>query len=199
MNQYFINNNNLESKIKEIKYSFNDIEFSFFTDLGVFSKDKIDYGSAFLTEVILKEGNGNYKTILDVGSGYGFIGIVLTKMLNTNTTFSDVNKRALHLTKMNLKKNKLEGLVIESHAYNNIENKYDLIVSNPPIRAGKKVVLEILENAIKHLNQDGELWFVIRKDAGAKSIVKNLETTYIVKNLKKSKGFYVYCAKMIDN
>ena len=199
MNQYFINNNNLESKIKEIKYSFNDIEFSFFTDLGVFSKDKIDYGSAFLTEVILKEGNGNYKTILDVGSGYGFIGIVLTKMLNANTTFSDVNKRALHLTKMNLKENKLEGLVIESNAYNNIKNKYDLIVSNPPIRAGKKVVLEILENAIKHLNQDGELWFVIRKDAGAKSIVKKLESAYIVKNLEKSKGFYVYCAKMIDN
>lgn len=199
MNQYFINNNNLESKIKEIKYSFNDIEFSFFTDLGVFSKDKIDYGSAFLTEVILKEGNGKYKTILDIGSGYGFIGIVLTKMLNANTTFSDVNKRALHLTKMNLKENKLEGLVIESNAYNNIKNKYDLIVSNPPIRAGKKIVLEILENAKKHLNQNGELWFVIRKDAGAKSIVKKLESAYIVKNLEKSKGFYVYCAKMIDN
>lgn len=198
MNQYFINNNNLESKIKEIKYNVNDIEFSFFTDLGVFSKNKIDYGSAFLTEVLLKNKK-DYNNLLDIGSGYGFIGIVLTRLLNTKTTFSDVNKRALHLTNMNLEKNNLDGLVVESNAYENINGKFDLIVSNPPIRAGKKTVLEILEGATNYLDEEGELWFVIRKDAGAKSIVKALENIYKIENLEKSKGFYVYCAKKIDN
>ena len=83
--------------------------------------------------------------------------------------------------------------------YENVEGKFDLIVTNPPIRAGKKIVLNILLNSKHYLNKDGELWFVIRKDQGAKSIEKDLENTFNIENVKKSKGFYVYRAKTIDN
>ncbi len=199
MNQYFINNENLDSKLKEIKYDYNDISFSFYTDLGVFSKSKIDYGSNILINTLLNNNSHIYKNFLDIGCGYGFIGIVLSKINNIEGVFSDVNKRALHLTKINLQKNNIKGKVIESDGYINIDSKFDLIISNPPIRAGKKTVLNILKGAINYLNDLGELWFVIRKDQGAKSIVNNLKNVYHIELKQKSKGFYVYCAKKIDN
>ncbi len=112
---------------------------------------------------------------------------------------SDVNQRAVNLAKVNLKQNSVKGEVILSNGYENISNTYDLIITNPPIRAGKEVVLNILSNAKKHLNNEGELWFVIRKDHGAKSIEKILKNNYELNNVKKSKGFYIYQAKSIDN
>ena len=108
----------------------------------------------------------------------------------------DINKRAIHLCEMNIKLNKINAKIIESNIYENVNDKYDIIVTNPPIRAGKKVVLEILERAKEFLNKNGELWFVIRKDQGAKSMAKEIENTYNLEILKKSKGFYIFRAKM---
>ena len=108
----------------------------------------------------------------------------------------DINKRAIHLCEMNIKSNKVKAKVFESNIYENVKDKYDVIITNPPIRAGKKIVLEILERAKEFLNKDGELWFVIRKDQGAKSIAEELKNTYNLEILKKSKGFYIFKAKM---
>ena len=83
----------------------------------------------------------------------------------------------------------------DDNIYENINDKYDLIVTNPPIRAGKEVVYNILQNAKEHLNKDGELWFVIRKDQGVKSAIKHISENYIRKKIKKSKGFYIVKAK----
>ncbi len=194
MNQYFENNEQLNSELRTIKYNYQDIDFSFFSDLGVFSKNHIDYGSMFLVETLLNFKK-NYQSILDVGSGYGYIGIVLSKITNAPVMMVDINERAIHLCKKNIKENLINGDCLISNCYEKISNKYDLIVTNPPIRAGKKVVLEILLGAKNHLNEDGELWFVIRKDQGAKSIAKQLENDYFVKEVKKSKGFYIFYAK----
>ena len=108
----------------------------------------------------------------------------------------DINKRAIHLCEMNIKDNKVNAKAFESNVYDNVKDKYDVIVTNPPIRAGKKIVLEILARAKEFLNIDGELWFVIRKDQGAKSIAKELENTYNLEIIEKSKGFYIFRAKM---
>jgi 16S rRNA (guanine1207-N2)-methyltransferase len=194
LEQYFTNNNNLKSEIRIINYVKNGITFSFNSDNGVFAKDKLDYGSSFLIETLLCN-KGNYKNILDVGCGYGYIGIVLSKLFNCDVTMVDVNKRALHLTEMNIKENKVNGKIIESNCYENVKDKYDLIVSNPPIRAGNSIVLKILLEAKQHLNKDGELWYVIRKDQGAKSIFKKVNSEYNLELIDKSKGFYVYRAK----
>lgn len=194
MEHYFTNNENLKSELRYIKYNYQDYSFLFASDLGVFSKDKIDYGSRVLVESILESDN-DFKTILDVGCGYGFIGIVLSKILNKEVRLVDVNKRAVHLTNMNLKENKINGEVILSNIYERVSGSYDLIVTNPPIRAGKKVVLEILENAENFLSNIGELWFVIRKDQGVKSIIKKLENIYKLDIVKKDKGFFVVKAK----
>ena len=194
MEHYFTNNDSLESKLRTITYKHGLYDFSFVSDNGVFSKNKIDYGSILLVGSILNDQE-KYTSLLDVGTGYGFIGIVLSKVLSISADMIDVNKRAIHLCEMNIKENKINGKAFISDIYSNVSKKYDLIVTNPPIRAGKNVVLDILENAKEYLNKDGFLWFVIRKDQGAKSIAKSLENNYILTLVEKSKGFYVYKGK----
>jgi 16S rRNA (guanine1207-N2)-methyltransferase len=194
MDHYFTNNQNLKSEIREINFSYGKNDFIFLSDNGVFSKDKVDYGSFFLLDTFLKNSKLNTK-ILDVGCGYGFIGITLSKVLNTHVDMSDVNKRALHLTDRNIDKNKADAKTIESDGYSSIKGKYNVIITNPPVRAGKKVLLDILVNAKEHLEKDGELWYVLRKDQGAKSMAKTLSEYYQVTNIAKSNGFYIYCLK----
>lgn len=195
MEHYFTNNENLKSELITIVYKFDDNEFTFFSDNGVFSKNKIDFGSNLLIHTIVKNVNKKNLNILDVGCGYGLIGISLAKLLKSKAVMSDINKRALHLTEKNISVNKIEGRVIESDTYNNIDGKYDLIVTNPPIRAGKKQVYKILDDASNYLTDDGELWLVIRKEQGAKSTIEHLKERYQVNIMEKSKGFYIIMAK----
>lgn len=199
MEHYFINNANLKSEIRNIEYSYDKYHFMFLSDNGVFSKNKVDYASKLLLETFLKTKTdiGN-STVLDVGCGYGFLGIVISKVLKIKVDMVDVNKRALHLCERNIKENEIDGESFLSDAYENVKNKYEYIITNPPIRAGKKTILKILKGAKDHLKSDGELWFVMNKDHGAKSIIKILNETYKVEIFEKSKGFYVICAKIID-
>ena len=194
MEHYFTNTSNLKSEIRTIDYQYSDFVLSFSSDNGVFSKDKPDYGSRLLIENFLKhiDKKGN---ILDVGCGYGLIGITLAKVLDTHVDMCDVNKRAVHLTRMNIKKNKVDGNVFESNVYEHVIDTYDYIVTNPPIRAGKDIVLQILEGANNYLHPEGELWFVIRKDQGAKSTMKQVGKKFTCDVVEKSKGFYIIRAK----
>lgn len=195
MEHYFTNNTNLKSELRIIKYKYNGVNLNFFSDNGVFSKDKLDFGSNLLLETLFEnKGESNLK-VLDVGCGYGFLGISIAKILNANVTMCDVNKRALHLAEKNCLENKVNAQVLESDMYSSITDIYDLIITNPPIRAGKQVVYGILEGARDRLEAKGELWFVIRKDQGAKSTISHLEGLYECEIMKKSKGFYVVRAK----
>lgn len=197
MEHYFTNNPDLKSELREIPYILNGVNFNFFSDNGVFAKNKIDYASNLLVNSFLKQHEKNsLKTLLDVGCGYGFMGIVLAKILDYDVTLIDVNKRALHLCERNIKLNEIKGKAFLSDAYQNIDNKYDYIITNPPIRAGKETVMKILASAKDYLKEDGELWFVINKDQGAKSTKKALEEWYIIEVVDKSKGFYCYKAKI---
>lgn len=195
MEHYFTNNDDLKSEIRKINYSFSSFTFNFYSDLGVFSKDKIDYGSKLLLESYLAK-NLNKRKVLDLGCGYGFIGVVISKVTNSEVTLTDVNKRAVHLAKRNIEEIGVQGYAFISDAYQNIKEKYDVIITNPPIRVGKDKLLEILVNAKDYLNRDGELWFVMRKDQGAKSTRKILENYYSLEIIDKSKGFYVFRCKI---
>lgn len=194
MEHYFTNNEDLKSEFRTLKYEREGKDFSFTSDNGVFSKDKIDFGSRVLVETILQyETKKNH--ILDVGCGYGFLGIVLASFWESTVICVDVNKRALHLCEKNMRNNHINGEAILSNAYEQVEGIYDLIVTNPPIRAGKETVLHILKDAVNYLADDGVLWFVIRKDQGAKSIMKACEDVYECNIIAKEKGFYVIRAK----
>ncbi len=194
MNHYFINNENIKSEKRVIKYNYNSYDYEFISDNGVFSKNKIDYGSILLVETYLKNKR-KITNFLDVGCGYGFLSIVLSRELNIEGIGVDINKRAIKLASENAKLNNVSVSFKESDIYDKVQGKYDLIITNPPIRAGKKVVLEILKSAKKFLREDGEVWGVIRKDQGVKSILKELDCSYKVEIKEKSKGFYIFVLK----
>lgn len=196
MNQYFTNNDNIRSERRVIKYNYDSISFSFISDNGVFSKAKIDYGSRLLVDTYLKYNKDkNISSFLDVGCGYGFISILLSKILDVRGMGIDVNRRALKLAEENAKLNKVNVDFIESDCYKNVSGVYDLIISNPPIRAGKSVVLEILMGASDYMSYNSELWFVIRKDQGAKSVINEISSLYKIDIVEKSKGFFIIVAK----
>ena len=193
MTDHYFTNANLPSDTRKITYNFEDSSITFTSDLGVFSKDKLDYGSRLLIETFMNQGIYN-ASILDVGCGYGFIGLSLAKFRNAKVTMVDVNKRALHLANMNIKSNKIENAeAFESNVYESVEGKYDFIITNPPIRTGRETVLEFLRGAKEHLNENGELWFVMRKNHGALTVAKLIEDLYKIEVVEKSKGFLIFC------
>ena len=190
MSQYFNNDNSVPSNVVKTYANILGESFTFYTDNGVFSKTGVDFGSRLLLESLSLSDLGY--TLLDVGCGYGVFGIVLNKKLGIKCTMCDVNRRALHLAKRNIDKNKCSNCeVIESNCYENITGKYSTIITNPPIRAGKKIVYEILENARNYLEPGGSLIFVIRKEQGAKSIISDMQNLYNLTILEKKKGFFI--------
>lgn len=190
MAHYFTNEENLKSEIEKVIAEINGIPFYFYTDNGVFSKGELDFG----TELLLKNfkyDNPNNKMLLDIGCGCGPIGIYASH-LGFAVDMSDVNKRAIHLSKMSLKEQGLNANVFESDAYQNINSKYDYIVSNPPIRVGKEKLYEIIMGAKDHLTDNGELWIVVRKQQGAESLIRDMKKVYkSVEVITKKKGFYI--------
>lgn len=190
MAHYFTNEENLKSEIEKVIAEINGIPFYFYTDNGVFSKGELDFGTKLLLKNF-KYDNPNNKTLLDIGCGCGPIGIYASH-LGFTVDMSDVNKRAIHLSKMSLKEQNLNANVFESDAYKNITNKYDYIVSNPPIRVGKEKLYEIVMNAKEHLKDGGSLWIVVRKQQGAESMVRDMKNAYkTVEVIVKKKGFFI--------
>ncbi len=191
MSHYYENDPSLKSNIKNIDYTYYGNVINYQVDSGVFSKDRVDFGTNVLLQSLPTFTN---EKVLDVGCGYGAIGIAIAKVyLNCDVMMCDVNLRAISLTEKNIKLNNVKNAkVIESNTYENINDKYDIIITNPPIRAGKKVVMDICLNAIDHLKEDGKIYIVINKKHGAESLLKNMKERYKnVDILNKKNGYFV--------
>lgn len=189
MAHYFENNEDLISKEKKVQYTVNQQSFTVLTDYGVFSKKGLDFGTRSLLENL--DVNQMTGKILDFGCGYGPIGIYIAKHTKAEVHMVDINLRSLALAKKNSELNQVKTKIYESNIYENISDTFDFIISNPPIRVGKKILYTILFEAKTHLKKNGELWIVIHKDQGAKSLVKDLENEYKVEIKQKNKGFYI--------
>ena len=181
MNHYFSEKPDIKSQREKIKYTIENKEMEFITDNGVFSKSKIDFGTDLMLRTFIK----NFKTkksfdVLDIGCGYGIVSVVLKTFYPLSTlTLSDVNERALELSEENLKNHNINDYkIVKSFAFDNISDKYDIIMSNPPIRAGKETIFKIYEGAYEHLNNKGEFYCVIQTKHGAKSTQKKLEEIF---------------------
>jgi 16S rRNA (guanine1207-N2)-methyltransferase len=187
-----------ESKPKNITMNIRGFSFKFNTDSGVFSKSEIDYGSKLLIDSI--SISGQEEKILDIGCGYGPIGLSMAKLVPTSTVHMvDVNERAIELANRNAIENNVKNIIIyESYLLDNIQENelFDLIISNPPIRAGKEVIFKLYDDAYKQLKADGELWIVIQKKQGAASTIEKLKATYdAVEVVEKKKGYYIIKSK----
>ena len=196
MSHYFQDDPNLASNIKEISFEINGLTMKLLTDNGVFSKSNVDEGSYAFLKVLLPLDLG--KHILDLGCGYGTIGLTLAKAHEqARLTLADVNPRAVALCKRNAELLNLSPRVtiLQSDIYEKIEGPYDSIVVNPPIRAGKAVTYRMYEEAIQYLIDGGSLYIVIRKAQGAPSASKYIEQIFgNITLLKRDKGYYIYRA-----
>ncbi len=192
MAHYYTNNIDLKSQKTQIHFQYRGHDLTFISDLGVFSKERVDYGSRVLLENF--QLSSSQKTLLDVGCGYGTLGLSLKKVYpSLKVDMVDVNERALALAKESLQYNQMDDVrIYKSSVYENVTGCFDVIVSNPPIRAGKKIVFEILEKAYQHLNDSGELFVVIQKKQGAPSAKKKMEDVFgNCEIIKRDKGYFV--------
>ena len=188
MSHYFTNDD-VKSNERTKKVNINNHEFIFTTDNGVFSKKGLDFGTRALLETLeLDRMKGK---VLDFGCGYGPIGIYLALNPELEVHMIDINRRSLELARKNVNLNHVNVTIYESDIYSNVHCKFDYIISNPPIRVGKKILYQILFDAKKYLNKNGELWIVVNKGQGAKSLIKDLEQTYKVEVKNKVSGFYI--------
>lgn len=194
MEHYYTSDPTSKSDIKTFKVNLLGKEFTFFTDSGMFSRNRLDFGSRLLLENI----SNIHGKVLDIGCGYGVIGIILSSIYDIEATMADINERALSLAERNSKVNDVSIKIVKSNIYDNIKGRYDFIITNPPIRIGKKGVLKFLFEARNHLNKNGELWFVMRKKQGALSVVERLKNEYNVEIIKKRKGFCIIRAFSVD-
>ncbi|HCG75197.1 MULTISPECIES: class I SAM-dependent methyltransferase [Staphylococcus] len=196
MGHYYDENPEVKSNQKKISYHFDKTRLEFTTDAGVFSKDKVDFGSDLLIQTFLKEHPpGPSKYIADVGCGYGPIGLTIAKISpHHQLSLLDVNNRALALAEINKTKNQIENAeIIESDCLSAVDNqRFDYVLTNPPIRAGKDIVHRIFEEAYEKLKAQGELYVVIQKKQGMPSAKKKMEALFNnVEVVNKSKGYYI--------
>ncbi len=180
-----------ESKPVGCEYTYRGIPLSFQTDAGVFSRGEVDTGTRLLLEALPKEMSGD---ILDLGCGWGVIGIsIARKWPETRVTMADVNTRALDLSRENAKRNRAAVTCVESDGMAALAGlAFDAVVTNPPIRAGKQVIYNMFADAAKSLKTGGALYLVIRKQQGAESCMKYLQTIFSsVEKIDRSGGFWV--------
>ncbi len=197
MDHYYSANPESESNEREIKYELKDRTFKFISDNGVFSKEHVDFATDFMLRTIIDDDlEGN---VLDMGCGYGVIGITVSSLSSkvSSVTLCDINNRAIDLATRNAERNRVVNAnIFASDGFANVEGRFDIIITNPPIRAGKAVIYKMYEDAKEHLNDGGRFYLVINKKHGAPSTINYLNELYSeVEVLDKKAGFNVIRCK----
>ena len=185
------------SRRQSFEITLRGIRLTLTTDAGVFSKQGLDYGSKALIERMdIPPG----ARILDVGCGYGPIGLMAARLAPGGfADLVDVNERAVELARLNAEASGIRNAsVIQSDGLAAVGDKrYDVILTNPPIRAGKAVVHRIFEECAAHLAPGGALWVVIQTKQGAPSARAKLEAIFgedAVAEIGKDKGYRIFKA-----
>jgi len=169
---YFTGKPSAKHEPREFSTELRGKTYFFQTDAGVFSKDDVDTGTRILIDTLTLEPG---QTILDLGCGYGPIGLVAANMVGPGgfVYMVDVNERACELARQNLSKNGIEhAKVFLGDGIHALPERiaFDWVLTNPPIRTGKAVVYPLLAEAYHSLTAGGCLVAVIRTKQGAKSL-----------------------------
>ncbi len=193
--QYYTRNPESESRPMPCEFEFRGRHLRFLTDAGVFSKGELDTGTRLLLDALPAEMHGE---VLDLGCGWGPIGIsVQARWPETKVVMTDVNLRALERARENAARNGITAEIRESDGFSVLSGRsFDVVITNPPIRAGKQVIYRLFADAAAHLKPTGSLFLVIRKQQGAESCLRYLRTMFAsVEKLDRSGGFWVLEAK----
>ncbi len=193
MDHYYSEKQETKFVLRKIKARLRNKDFEFFTSPGIFSGKQVDKATELLiNKAIIEEG----WRILDLGCGYGPVGIVLGKLFNIKVVMTDINKRAVKLSKINAGLNKIKADVVRGNLFENIKGKFDAILLNPPMAAGRKVCFEMIEKSFDFLKGNGLLEIVARHQKGGKILEKKMKEVFgNVKDVAKKGGFRVYISK----
>jgi 16S rRNA (guanine1207-N2)-methyltransferase len=197
MPHYYSEKQDSKLRLKKIFFNIGSLRLSFITGSGTFSINKVDRGSEVLIEYARIDEN---KRVLDIGAGYGAIGISVA-ILNPSCTImmSEINERAAELTKENIKLNKVSNAVIvRGNLFDKVEGNFDYVLSNPPQSAGKDICFQIIEGAKARLNPGGILYLVARKNKGGDTLSAKMQEVFgNLEVLAKKSGYWVYCSKVL--
>jgi 16S rRNA G1207 methylase RsmC len=195
LSHYYSEEQKSPLNLRKVKDVLRNNSLEFYTGSGVFSLKKIDKGTKLLTENAIMQKDWK---VLDIGCGYGVIGISIAKAFpETSILMTDINRRAIKLAKMNLELNLIPNAEVrQSNLYENIEEKFNTILVNPPQTAGKDMCFEIIEKAKDHLEKHGLFQLVARHNKGGKQLSKKMEEVYNnVKDIAKKGGYRVYVSE----
>ena len=194
MSYYFTNDPGKKPNRKIITFRFLGTEEAFVSDDGVFSKDTLDFGSRVLLETVTDLGL--HGKVLDLGCGLGYIGILLKKYQpHLDLTMADVNETAAELAQENSVRYHQENRVLVSDGFEKMDDEFDFIVCNPPIRTGKQNVYRLLTDSLNHLRSEGKLFIVMRRQQGAESAVNYLNTIAAATVIRREKGYWIIRAE----
>lgn len=163
----------------------------FETDRGVFSRLELDRGTEILLAALPEGLRGR---VLDMGCGYGALGVSLAKASPAcSLTMADINERAVSLADRNAARNGVAAETLQSDGFAVLNGRqFDCVVTNPPIRAGKSVIYRMFADAAAALAGGGTLWLVIRKQQGAPSALRYLQTQFAeVTVVTRDAGYWV--------
>lgn len=198
MEHYYSENPNAAHDERTVIFEALDEKLTCVTDAGVFCRDGLDMGTRVLLET-LPEARGR---VLDLGCGWGAVGIVLGKKYpGARIVMTDINSRAVELAVRNLRSNGVANAqVLQGDGFEYVDGNFDLIALNPPIRTGKQAIYAMFAASAKRLNPGGALYIVIRKQQGAESAEKYLNTIFeSVERVSRDKGYWVLkCAGGIE-
>lgn len=191
MAHYFTDNRNLEENRKEHSFRFSGHLYTFVTDNGVFSKTEVDRGTEILLKACVNEVRPG--ETLDLGCGYGVVSVVLGSLNpGLSMTAVDINPRAVELTELNCTRNNVSCRAFISDGFSEVSGMFRQVITNPPIRAGKKVIYAMFEDSFTHLQNGGSLYAVIRRKQGAESALKKMDEIFgNCDVILRDKGYWV--------
>lgn len=195
-NHYFAAYPKSEAKLGVIRTYLRGRSFEFLTATGVFSKKRVDLGTRLLIDSMVLPEKGY---VLDVGCGYGAIGIAAaTFNPNLRVVMIDVNKRAVWLAKQNVQRNSVNNVEVRrGRLYEPVEGlTFNCVLSNPPVSAGMGTVKAVIVEAPKHMANKACFQMVVRSKIGKKRLKMLLEEVFgNAEILARKSGYRVFISE----
>jgi 16S rRNA (guanine1207-N2)-methyltransferase len=197
---YFAERPRSRSVRRELRFLYRGELLSFVVDRGVFASHGLDPGTAHLIERLEP---GPRDRILDLGAGWGPVGVAAAKCApGGHVVLTEVNRRAARLAEENLRRNGAANAEVRvGRLFEPVEGeRFDLIATNPPYRAGRALIEEMLAAVPAHLVPGGRFLLVGKGSQGIRYYQEWLERRWggEVRVVGRGSGYRVIEARPVS-